>query len=113
MLFKASLNVAQFVTLYFKWWMLDTVCQFLTQRDYAIYPFQGSNPISDVWSKQALRMCNEFMIDSINDEGNFEARKQMCAASAFAGESVMDEHWSVGLKISIYYVLSCTISAYY
>ncbi|XP_067934308.1 hydroxyacid-oxoacid transhydrogenase, mitochondrial-like [Watersipora subatra] len=47
--------------------------------------YQGSNPISDVWSKQALRMCSSFMIDSINSPDNFEARKQMCAASAFAG----------------------------
>jgi len=47
--------------------------------------YQGSNPISDVWSKQALRMCNEHMVSSVNDMDNFESRKQMCAASAFAG----------------------------
>jgi len=46
---------------------------------------QGSNPISDVWARQALRMCGSYMIDSINSTNNFEARKQMCAASAFAG----------------------------
>lgn len=50
-----------------------------------MYFFQGSNPISDVWSKQALRMCNNYMIDSINSTNYFEARTQMLMASAFAG----------------------------
>ena len=46
--------------------------------------FQGSN--SDVWSKEALRICSQHMVSSINDTNNFESRKQMCAASAFAGK---------------------------
>ena len=62
-----------------------SVISFLIDTDmYRI--FQGSNPISDVWSKEALRICSQHMVSSINDTNNFESRKQMCAASAFAGE---------------------------
>ena len=62
-----------------------SVISFLINADmYRI--FQGSNPISDVWSKEALRICSQHMVSSINDTNNFESRKQMCAASAFAGK---------------------------
>lgn len=64
---------------------LKMFISFLINTDmYSI--FQGSNPISDVWSKEALRICSQHMVSSINDTNNFESRKQMCAASAFAGK---------------------------
>jgi hydroxyacid-oxoacid transhydrogenase len=47
--------------------------------------YQGSNPISDVWSMQALRMVNEFLIRAVNDPSDDEARANMILASAYAG----------------------------
>ena len=41
--------------------------------------------MSDVWAIHTLKMCKQYMIDSIKDPDNEEAKKHMCAASAFAG----------------------------
>jgi len=48
--------------------------------------YQGSNPISDVWSAQALRMVNAYLPRAWKDpSGDDEARGQMILASAYAG----------------------------
>jgi hydroxyacid-oxoacid transhydrogenase len=47
--------------------------------------YQGSNPISDVWSLQSLRMVAEFLPRAVADTGDDQARGQMILASAYAG----------------------------
>lgn len=48
--------------------------------------YQGSNPISDVWSIHALKTCVNFLHRAINDpEGDIEARSNMLLASTAAG----------------------------
>jgi hydroxyacid-oxoacid transhydrogenase len=47
--------------------------------------YQGSNPISDVWSLQALAMTAEFLPRVFRDSGDDEARGQMLLAASYAG----------------------------
>ena len=61
-----------------------------TGRSYpdrpAVRPaYQGSNPISDVWSLQALRMVAEYIVRAVDDPSDDEARANMLLASSYAG----------------------------
>jgi hydroxyacid-oxoacid transhydrogenase len=47
--------------------------------------YQGSNPISDVWSLQSLRMVAEYLPRAVENPDDEEARAQMILASAYAG----------------------------
>jgi hydroxyacid-oxoacid transhydrogenase len=47
--------------------------------------YQGSNPISDVWSLQALRMVAQYIVRAVEDPSDEEARANMLLASAYAG----------------------------
>jgi hydroxyacid-oxoacid transhydrogenase len=47
--------------------------------------YQGSNPISDIWALQALRMVAQYLVAAVEDPGNDEARAQMLLAAAYAG----------------------------
>jgi hydroxyacid-oxoacid transhydrogenase len=47
--------------------------------------YQGSNPISDVWSLQALRMVARFIVRAVADPSDDEARAQMLLAASYAG----------------------------
>src|SRR6185436_19184420 len=47
--------------------------------------YQGSNPISDIWSMQALRMVNEFLARAVDDPSDDAARANMLLAAAYAG----------------------------
>ena len=47
--------------------------------------YQGSNPISDVWTLQALRMVDEYLIRAVEDADDVEARGMMLLAAAYAG----------------------------
>ena len=47
--------------------------------------YQGSNPISDIWSLQALRMVAQFIVRAVADPSDDEARSQMLLAAAYAG----------------------------
>jgi hydroxyacid-oxoacid transhydrogenase len=47
--------------------------------------YQGSNPISDVWSLQALAMTAEYLPRVFRDPGDEEARGQMLLAASYAG----------------------------
>ncbi|XP_066513224.1 hydroxyacid-oxoacid transhydrogenase, mitochondrial-like isoform X2 [Hoplias malabaricus] len=47
--------------------------------------YQGSNPISDVWARHALRMVSKFLKRAVRDPGDVEARSNMHLASVFAG----------------------------
>ena len=77
---------------------LDVLCHAV--ESYTVIPFterpaparpslrptyQGSNPISDVWSLQALRMVATHLVRVFDDAGDDEARGQMMLAASFAG----------------------------
>ncbi|KAF9971285.1 Hydroxyacid-oxoacid transhydrogenase, mitochondrial [Actinomortierella ambigua] len=47
--------------------------------------YQGSNPISDVWSLEALRSTVKYLKRSADDPDDMEANTQMCLAAAAAG----------------------------
>jgi hydroxyacid-oxoacid transhydrogenase len=47
--------------------------------------YQGSNPISDIWALQALRMIAQYLLRAVEDPGDDEARAQMILAAAYAG----------------------------
>jgi hydroxyacid-oxoacid transhydrogenase len=47
--------------------------------------YQGSNPISDVWSLQAMRLVNRFLIRASEDPSDDEARANMILAASYAG----------------------------
>ena len=47
--------------------------------------YQGSNPISDVWSLQALRMVARYLVRAVADPSDEEARAQMLLAASYAG----------------------------
>jgi hydroxyacid-oxoacid transhydrogenase len=46
--------------------------------------YQGSNPISDIWSLQALRMVSRFIVRAVEDADE-EARSNMLLAACYAG----------------------------
>jgi hydroxyacid-oxoacid transhydrogenase len=77
---------------------LDVFCHALesytalpyNERPYPEHPllrpaYQGSNPISDIWALQAIRMAAENLPRAYRDGDDIEARGQMVLASSFAG----------------------------
>ena len=61
-----------------------------TQREAPARPalrpaYQGSNPISDVWSLESLRFVSTYLKRAVSDPGDDEARSSMLLASAYAG----------------------------
>src|SRR6187399_111582 len=54
-------------------------------RPSARPPYQGANPISDVWSLQALRMVASHLVRAVKDPDDDEARASMVLAASFAG----------------------------
>ncbi len=57
----------------------------MPDRPLARPAYQGSNPISDVWSLQALRMVARFLVRAVEDPSDNEACANMVLASAYAG----------------------------
>jgi hydroxyacid-oxoacid transhydrogenase len=47
--------------------------------------YQGSNPISDVWSMQALRMVSQYLVRAFDDPADDDARANMLLAASYAG----------------------------
>jgi hydroxyacid-oxoacid transhydrogenase len=47
--------------------------------------YQGSNPISDVWSLHAMRMVARYLVRAVEDPSDDEARANMILASSYAG----------------------------
>jgi hydroxyacid-oxoacid transhydrogenase len=47
--------------------------------------YQGSNPISDVWSLEALRMVHRYLLRAVADPADDEARASMLLAASYAG----------------------------
>ena len=57
----------------------------LPERPILRPAYQGSNPISDLWSIQALRMVREYLPRAAEDTTDDEARGMMLLAAAYAG----------------------------
>ena len=77
---------------------IDVLCHALesytakpfNQRPYPESPnlrpaYQGSNPISDVWSLEALRLASQNLVRVCQDPSDDEARARMILAAAYAG----------------------------
>lgn len=47
--------------------------------------YQGSNPISDIWARQSLKIVSRYLVRAVEDPGDEEARSQMLLAAAYAG----------------------------
>uniref|UniRef100_A0A1I8ANE3 Fe-ADH domain-containing protein n=1 Tax=Steinernema glaseri TaxID=37863 RepID=A0A1I8ANE3_9BILA len=47
--------------------------------------YQGANPISDVWAKEALLVISKYFRRAVNDPEDLEARSEMLKAASFAG----------------------------
>ncbi|MFQ6111997.1 MAG: hydroxyacid-oxoacid transhydrogenase [Nitrospinota bacterium] len=47
--------------------------------------YQGSNPVSDIWSLQALRTVAQYLIRAVEDPRDDEARGMMLLAASYAG----------------------------
>jgi hydroxyacid-oxoacid transhydrogenase len=47
--------------------------------------YQGSNPISDIWSLEALRMVARFLVRAVDDPSDDHARANMLLAASYAG----------------------------
>src|SRR5262245_26677828 len=61
-----------------------------TERPYPERPvlrpaYQGSNPISDLWSLEALRLVSRYLTRAVEDPSDAEARSHMLLAAAYAG----------------------------
>lgn len=54
-------------------------------RPSARPPYQGSNPISDVWSLEALRLVSRFLVRAVDDPADDEARANLLLAASYAG----------------------------
>ena len=48
-------------------------------------PYQGANPISDLWCEKAIKLVREFLPKAVRDGRDFEARTQMMLATIYAG----------------------------
>ncbi len=47
--------------------------------------YQGSNPISDIWSRYAIEQSAKYLLRAVADPSDMEARENMCMASTAAG----------------------------
>lgn len=47
--------------------------------------YQGSNPISDIWSLKAMEMISGAMFKAVDEPDNIQARGDMALAASFAG----------------------------
>src|SRR5208282_1850232 len=54
-------------------------------RPLARPAYQGSNPISDVWSLEAMRMVARYLVRAVEDRTDDEARANMLLAASYAG----------------------------
>ncbi len=72
--------------------------------------YQGSNPISDVWALQALRMVRGYLPRAVADAGDEEARGMMLLAASYAGIGFGNA--GVHLPHGMSYPVSATVRDY-
>src|SRR6476619_1645673 len=72
--------------------------------------YQGSNPISDIWSMQAMRMVAQFLVRAFDDPSDDEARANMLLASSDAGVGF----WNAGVHLphGMSYPVSGNVKSY-
>jgi len=77
---------------------LDVLCHAIeaytaipfTERQHAERPnqrpaYQGSNPVTDIWALEAIRIVAQYIQRIVDNPGDEEARTQMLMASSYAG----------------------------
>ena len=47
--------------------------------------YQGSNPISDIWALEAMRIVAKYLVRAVDDPSDDDARAQMLLAASYAG----------------------------
>jgi hydroxyacid-oxoacid transhydrogenase len=47
--------------------------------------YQGSNPISDIWALEAMRIVSRYLVRVVDDPSDAEARASMLLAASYAG----------------------------
>ena len=47
--------------------------------------YQGSNPISDIWALEAMRIVSRYLVRAVDDPSDDEARANMLLAASYAG----------------------------
>jgi hydroxyacid-oxoacid transhydrogenase len=47
--------------------------------------YQGANPVSDVWTSQAISLVSRYLVRAVTDPNDAEAQEQMLLASSYAG----------------------------
>ena len=57
----------------------------LPERPVLRPAYQGANPVSDIWSIQAMRMVSSYLVRAVEDPDDDEAREKMAFAASFAG----------------------------
>lgn len=57
----------------------------LPERPLLRPAYQGSNPISDIWALEALRLVSQYLVRAVEDPSDDQARSQMLLAAAYAG----------------------------
>lgn len=57
----------------------------LPERPILRPAYQGSNPVSDIWSLQAIRMVSQYLVRAVQDPADDEARTMIALAASFAG----------------------------
>ena len=72
--------------------------------------YQGSNPISDLWSLEALRLTAKYLRRAVADAGDDEARGAMMLAAAYAGVGFGNA--GVHLPHGMSYPVSSQVRAY-
>lgn len=48
-------------------------------------PYQGANPISDIWCERAIKLVQEFLPKAVKDGQDSDAREKMMLATVYAG----------------------------
>lgn len=90
-----TLSLPPMVTACTGWDVLCHALESFTALPYAQRPapadpglrpaYQGANPISDVWAKQAIQMVGQNIVRVLEEPTDVEARGQMALAASFAG----------------------------
>ncbi len=47
--------------------------------------YQGSNPVSDIWALEAMRIVSDYLVRAVDDPSDDEARANMLLAASYAG----------------------------
>jgi len=73
--------------------------------------YQGSNPVSDIWSLQALRMVSQYLARAVENPADQHARGMMMLAASFAGIGFGNA--GVGLPHGMSYPVSGMVKGYH